>query len=181
MCVITYILATDILYIDNIQERMTQRIPNDLAATQSVTEDTVSWAPNDAYEQALGKPEYEVRVRQVGPNALPVRGTSYSYCTPSQARPSRCTSQSCSVHEDRIAMMEILLLVQTDRNEALEQRMRQFKSILASMGALHTSPVSEQSPAPNGGSTSSVCSASAGMITIVSTLYLLNTMDLICI
>jgi hypothetical protein len=45
--------------------------------------------------------------------------------------------------------------------------MRQFESILASMGALHTSLVAEQSLAPNGGSTLSVGSASAGMITIV--------------
>jgi hypothetical protein len=42
---------------------MIQSIPNDLAATQSGTENTVRWAPNDAYEQALGKPEYTGRVR----------------------------------------------------------------------------------------------------------------------
>jgi hypothetical protein len=42
---------------------MTQSIPNDPAATQSVSDDTVHWAPNDAYEQALGKPEYAGRVR----------------------------------------------------------------------------------------------------------------------
>jgi hypothetical protein len=146
---------------------MTQSIPNDPAATQSVTEGTVRWALNDAYEQALGKLEYAGRVRQVGQNVLPVWGTSYSYRTPSQARPSRCTLQSCSIHKDRIATMEILLLVQTDRNEALAQRMRQFEFILASMGALHTSPIAEESLAPNGDSTSSVGSASAGMITIV--------------
>jgi hypothetical protein len=115
MRVITYILTTYILYIDNIQERMTQSIPNDLAATQCVSEDTVHWAPNDAYEQALGKPEYEKRVRRVEPNVTPVRGTSYSYRTRSQAGPSQCTSQSCSVREGRLATMEILLRAQTDR------------------------------------------------------------------
>jgi hypothetical protein len=146
---------------------MTQSILNDLAATQSVTLDAVRWAPNDAYKEVLGKPEYAGRVWQVGPNVCPVRGTSYSYRTRSQAGPSQSTSQSCSIHEDRIATMEILLRVQTDRNEDLEQRMRHFKAILASMGALHTSPVGQQSPPPNRGGTSSVGSASAGMFTIV--------------
>jgi len=41
MRVITYILTTYILYINNIQEMMTQSIPNDPVATQSVSEDTV--------------------------------------------------------------------------------------------------------------------------------------------
>jgi hypothetical protein len=135
---------------------------NDLAATHSVTEDTVRWEPNDAYEQVLGKLEYVGRVRQVGPNICPVLGTSYLYHTRSQAGPSQCTSQSCSVHEFRITLMEILLRAQTNWNEALEQRMRHFESILSSMG-----PVAQQSPPPHGGSTSSVGSAFAGMITIV--------------
>jgi hypothetical protein len=55
---------------------------------QSISEDTVRWAPNDAYEQALGKPEYTGRVRQVRPNNTPIWGTSYSYHTRSQAGPS---------------------------------------------------------------------------------------------
>jgi hypothetical protein len=96
---------------NHVQEKMTQSIPNDPTAMQSVTEGTMRWALNDAYEQTLGKPEYAGRVQQVGPNILPVWGTSYSYRTPSQLRPSWCTSQSCSVHEDRIATMEILLRV----------------------------------------------------------------------
>jgi hypothetical protein len=45
--------------------------------------------------------------------------------------------------------------------------MRHFESILASMGALHPSPIAQHSPPPNGGSTSSIGSASASMITIV--------------
>lgn len=57
MRMITYILTTYILYIDNIQEMMTQSIPSDPAATQSVSEDMVHWALNDAYVQALGKPK----------------------------------------------------------------------------------------------------------------------------
>jgi hypothetical protein len=64
--------------------------------------------------------------------------------------------------------MEILLRAQNDRNDTLEQRMRHFESILASTGALHTSPVARHSLQHNGGSTSSVVgSVSAGMITIV--------------
>jgi hypothetical protein len=51
--------------------------------------------------------------------------------------------------------------------EMLEQHMRHFESVLIFMGVSHTSPSAQQSPPPNGGSTSSVGSASAGMITIV--------------
>jgi hypothetical protein len=78
MLVIKHILTTCVFYIDNIQEKMTQSLSSDLAATQSVSEDTVHWTPNDAYEQALGRPKYKGRVRQVGPNVTPVRGT-FSY------------------------------------------------------------------------------------------------------
>jgi hypothetical protein len=88
MCMITYILTTCILYIDNIQERMTQSLSSDPAATQSVLEDTVHWASNDAYEQGLGRPEYAGSVRQVGPNVTLVRGTSFSYRARSQGGPS---------------------------------------------------------------------------------------------
>jgi hypothetical protein len=63
--------------------------------------------------------------------------------------------------------MEIPLRAQTDRNDALEQRIRHFESILASMGALHTSPVAKHPSQHNGGSTSSIGRASIGMITIV--------------
>jgi hypothetical protein len=77
--VIKYLLTTCVLYIDNIQERMTQRLSSDPAATQSVLEDMVCCAPNNTYEQALGRPEYAGRVRQVGPNVTPVRGTYFSY------------------------------------------------------------------------------------------------------
>jgi hypothetical protein len=48
------------------------------------SEDTVRWAPNDTYEQALGRPEYTGRVRQVGPIVTPVRGTCFSYWARSQ-------------------------------------------------------------------------------------------------
>jgi len=63
MRVITYILTTCVLYIDNIQEMMTQSLLSDPAATQSVSEDTMRWAQNDVYGQTLGRPEYAGRVR----------------------------------------------------------------------------------------------------------------------
>jgi hypothetical protein len=66
---------------------MTKLIPTDPAALSSVTQGTVRWASNDAYAQAHdNKPEYAGRVRQVGPNILPVRETIHSYYKPSQAR-----------------------------------------------------------------------------------------------
>jgi hypothetical protein len=50
MPVIMYILTTCVFYVDDVQERMTQNLSSDLTATQSVSEDTVCWSPNDAYE-----------------------------------------------------------------------------------------------------------------------------------
>jgi hypothetical protein len=78
MRVIKYILTTCVFYVDDVQEKMTQSLSSDPAATQNVSEDTVRWALNDAYEQALGRPEYAGRVQQVGPNVTPVRGTCFS-------------------------------------------------------------------------------------------------------
>jgi hypothetical protein len=138
MRVITYLLTTCVLYIDNIHERMTQRLSSDPTATQSVLEDMVHCAPNNAYKQALGRPEYAGRVRQVGPNVTPVRETCFSYQAHSQGRPSQCTSRGCSRHEGRIATMETLLRAQIERNDALEQRMPHLEAVLTSMGVSHT-------------------------------------------
>jgi hypothetical protein len=66
-----------------------------------------------------------------------------------------------------MATIETLLQAQTQRNDALEQRLRQLEVVLTSMGVSHASPGAQQSPPVNGGSTSSVSSASAGMINIV--------------
>jgi hypothetical protein len=81
-----------VFYVDDVQERMTHNLSTDPAATQSVSQDMVRWAPNDVYEQAIGRPEYEGRVRQVGPNVTPVRGTCFSYRSRSQGAPSEGTS-----------------------------------------------------------------------------------------
>jgi hypothetical protein len=63
--------------------------------------------------------------------------------------------------------MEMMLRAERERNDALEQRMRQLEVFLTSMGVSHVSPGAYQSPPANGGSTSSVSSASTGMINIV--------------
>jgi hypothetical protein len=81
-----------VFYIDDVQERMAQNLSTNPAATQSVSQDTVRWAPNDAYEQAIGRPEYARRVWQVGPNVTPVRGTCFAYRSRSQGAPSSGTS-----------------------------------------------------------------------------------------
>jgi hypothetical protein len=109
MRVINYILTTCVFYVHDVQERMTQNLSNDHAATQSVSEDTVRWASNDAYEQALGRPEYAGRVRQVGPNVTPVCGTYFSYRARSQGGSSQGTSRGCCIHESRVVTMETLL------------------------------------------------------------------------
>jgi hypothetical protein len=140
MGVIKYILTTSVFYVDDVQEKMTQSLSSDPAATQSMLEDTVHWAPNNAYKQALGRPEYARRVRQVGPNVTLVRGTCFSYQTHSQGEPSQCTSRGCSIHESRIATMETLLQAQIERNNALEQHMRHLEAVLTSIGVSHTSP-----------------------------------------
>jgi len=56
-----------------------------------------------------------------------------------------------------------------ERNDALEQRMRQFEAFMTSMGSSHVCPGAQQSSPANVGSTSSVSSASASMIHIVYT------------
>jgi hypothetical protein len=50
MHVIKYILTTCVFYVDDVHEKMTQNSSSNLAATQSVSKDTVRWEPNDAYE-----------------------------------------------------------------------------------------------------------------------------------
>jgi hypothetical protein len=152
-----------IFYVDDVQERMAQNLSTDLAATQSVSQDTVRWAPNNAYEQAIGRPEYAGRVRQVGPNVTPVRGTCFAYRSRSQGAPSDSTSQALAENTREVADLRAELRVERERNDILEQRMRGFEAFMASHG---TGGAQQGSPA-NVGRTSSVSSASAGMIHIV--------------
>jgi hypothetical protein len=58
-----------------------------------------------------------------------------------------------------------MLRAERERNDVLEQRMRQFEAFMASMRVSHA----QQSSPANVGSTSFVNSASAGMIHIVYT------------
>jgi hypothetical protein len=148
---------------------MTQGLTSDPAATQSVLEDTVRWAPNNVYKQVVGMPEYAGRVRQVGPNVTPVRGTCFSYRARSQGGPFEGTSRDWVVHARRMAEMETMLRAKRERYDALEQHLRQFEAFMTSVGSSHVCPGAQQSSPANVGSTSSVISASAGMIHIVYT------------
>jgi hypothetical protein len=84
---------TCVFYVDDVYERMMQCLSSYPAATQSVSEDTLRWEPNDAYEQAVGRLEYAGRVRQVGANVTPVRGTCFSYRARSHGGPFDGTSR----------------------------------------------------------------------------------------
>jgi hypothetical protein len=93
----------------------------------------VRWAPNDVYEQAVGRPEYAGRVRQVGPNVTPIRGTCFSYKARSQGGPSEGTSQDWAEHAREMAKMQVMLRAERERNDVLEQHMRQFETFMSSM------------------------------------------------
>jgi hypothetical protein len=95
------------------------------------------WAPNDEYEQAIGRPEYAGRVRQVGPNVTPVRRTCFSYRSRSQGAPSEGTSQALAGHAREVADLRAELRAERERNDGLEQRMRQFEAFMSSMGVSH--------------------------------------------
>jgi hypothetical protein len=129
----------------------------------------VRWAPNDTYEQAIGRPEYARRVRQVGPNVTPVRGTCFSYRPRSQGAPSAGTSRDWAENDRQMLEMRAMLQAERERNDALEQRMRQFEAFMSYMGVSPACGGAQQSSPANVGSTSSVSSASAGMIHIVYT------------
>jgi hypothetical protein len=127
------------------------------------------WAPNDEYEQAIGRPEYAGRVRQVGPNVTHLCGTCFSYRPYSQGAPSAGTSRDWAENERQMAEMREMLRAERERNDALEQCMRQFEAFMSSMGLSHACGGAQQSSPANVGSTSSVSSASGGMIHIVYT------------
>jgi len=169
----------------------------DPAATDPVSSDTVRWAPGDAYEQAVGRPEYGGRVRQVGPNVTPVRGTCFSYRARTRGEPAEGTSQDWAAH--KIAEMDIMLRVERKRNDglegivradsmeqhirqfdAMEQRMRQFEAFMSSTGLSFACLGAQQFSHAHVGSTSSVSSAPAGMVHIMYTLrFIFNLFSLL--
>jgi hypothetical protein len=63
--------------------------------------------------------------------------------------------------------METLQQAQIERNDTLEQRMRHLEAVLTSIRVSHASPGAQQPSPANGGTMSSVSSASANMINIV--------------
>jgi hypothetical protein len=86
---------------------MLELIPNDPAASSSVTEGTVPWASNYAFSQALGnKLEYVGRVRQVRPNILPVWDNIHIYYTLSQFRSQNTSDSTASHMVERIRKLE---------------------------------------------------------------------------
>jgi hypothetical protein len=106
---------------------------------------------------------------RLGRTLLLFCGTCFSYRAHSQGGPSEGISRDWAEHARKMAEMEAMLLAERERNDALEQRMRQFKAVMTSMGQSHLCPGAQQSSLANGGSTSFVSSASAGMIHIVYT------------
>jgi hypothetical protein len=70
--------------------------------------------------------------------------------------------------------MREMLCAERERNDVLEQCMRQFEAFMSSMGVSHGTVGAQQSSPANIGSTSSVSSASAGMIHIVYTTKLFS-------
>jgi len=104
-----------VFYVDDVQERMAWNLSTDPTATHSVSQDTVRWAPNDAYEQAIGRPEYAGRVRQVGPNVTTVRGTCFAYRSRSQGAPSDGTSQALAEHAREVADFRAELRAERER------------------------------------------------------------------
>jgi hypothetical protein len=127
MRVIKYLLITCVLYVDDVHERMTQNLSTDPAATEPVSSDMVRWAPGDAYEQAVGPPEYAGRVRQVGPNVTPVRGTCFSHRARTRGGPAEGTSQLWAAH--KIAELEGIVQAERERAYSMEQRMRRFDAM----------------------------------------------------
>jgi hypothetical protein len=188
MRVIKYLLITIVLYVDDVQERMTQSLSTDPAASDSVSSDTVRWAPGDAYEQAVGRPEYAGRVRQVGPNVTPVRGTCFSYRGRTRGGPAEGTSQDWAAH--KIAELEGIVRAERERADSMEQRIRQiddmeqrmrhFEAFMSSTGLSFVCPGAQQSSPAHVGSTSSVSSAPAGMVHIMYTLrFIFNLFSLL--
>jgi hypothetical protein len=109
-----------VFYVDDVQERMTQNLSIDPAATQSVSQDMVRWAPNNVYKQAIRRPEYAGRVLQVRSNVTPVRGTCFSYRFRSQGAPLEGTSQALAGHAREVADLRAELRAERERNDDLE-------------------------------------------------------------
>jgi hypothetical protein len=98
----------------------------------------------------------------------PVRGKCFSYRARSQGEPSEGTYWDWAEHAGE------MLRAERERNNVLEQRMRQFEAFMSSMRVSHGTVGAQQSSPANVGNTSSVSSASACMIHIVYTTTLFS-------
>ncbi|XP_059430152.1 uncharacterized protein LOC132163797 [Corylus avellana] len=117
-------------------ERMKELIPTDPAASSNITDGTVRWAPNDAFDQAIGnKPEYAGRVRMAGPNILPMQGTIRSYYTPSQQVEEQMAENNARIAR-QVAEQE------AERQARFDARFRQLEELMR----LYTSPDSASPP-----------------------------------
>jgi Holliday junction resolvasome RuvABC endonuclease subunit len=109
-----------------VQNRMKELLPNDSAATSSITDGTIRWAPGDAYALAMdNKLEYAGRVRGIGSGIQPVKGSTVKYYTP--ATRSQTTLQSVVdeqkklIEEQRMELIEIREQLATQQAQAAAQ------------------------------------------------------------
>jgi hypothetical protein len=128
---------TCVFYVDDVHERMTQGLSSDPAAMQSVSERHGALGTERRVRTGGGRPEYAGRVRQVGPNVTPGRGTCFLYRARSQGGPPEGTSRDWAEHAQQMVEMQTMLHSERERNDILEQRMRKFEAFMASMGVSH--------------------------------------------
>ena len=107
-----------------VQNKMKELLPNDSAATSSITDGTIWWAPGDAYALAIdNKLEYVGRVRGVGSGIQPVKGTTLKYYTPATCSQTNLQSvvdeQKKLIEEQRIELIEIRERLATQQTQAV--------------------------------------------------------------
>jgi hypothetical protein len=73
-------------------------------------------------------------------------------------------------HAREVVDLRAELRAEKERNDTIEQRMRQFEAFMSSMGVSPGTVGAQQSSPANVDSTSAVSSASTGMLRIVSTI-----------
>ena len=118
---------------------MKELLPTDPAATSSIIERIVRWAPNNLYSQVIdNKAEYAGRVRQVGPNILLVYGSIHSYYKPAKPRSQTLGSTGVSQmikaaleaqQETHRAEMDALLAAHQEQTAAQQaEREKQYRA-----------------------------------------------------
>jgi hypothetical protein len=119
---------------------MKHLIPNDPAASDTVTEGAMHWLPHDAYAITFrNKLEYSSRVGEVGKNVRPILGMTQTYYTPTDGQsqsPRHSTqpsqeeiNQACALIIEvkrRVCAAEIQAAVQTEQ----ERHAAEIQSVL---------------------------------------------------